>query len=132
MGIYKELEKIKVYKMNDYEWWASKWDKQETNEWYKKEHGLSEQDNPIEEVVESDLDKEGMWWETEDKEDIKKLGDSDEIIGFEIVNGQHKRKVTPGDLIRKGNEVYKYITFREAIAKDIYFKDPYCIASIDW
>lgn len=128
----EQLNEIKVFRMNDYEWWASKWDKEATNEWYKKEYGLEEEENPLEEVKECDLDQEGVWWLTEDKEDIEKLGDSDEIIGIEIIKGMHKRKVQFGDLQRRHGEVYKYVSFKEAIKKDLDFEEPYCIAGIDW
>ena len=126
------MENIRVFKMNDYEWWASKWDMKRTNEWYKKEHGLSEEDNPLEDIRECNLDTEGMWWETEDKEDIERLGDHDEIISIEKINGMTKTKATFGNLQRKYGEVYKFISLREAVEKDMNFKVPYCIGSTEW
>lgn len=56
------MKDIKVYKMNDYEYWVSKWDVKATNEWYLKEHELEEQENPLEDIRECDLDTERMWW----------------------------------------------------------------------
>lgn len=50
------MNDIKVYKMNDHEWWASPWDIETTNEYYKKEHGLTEEENPIEEIEECSID----------------------------------------------------------------------------
>lgn len=35
---------MKVYEMNDYEWVASNLSAEETNEWYKNEFGLSDDD----------------------------------------------------------------------------------------
>ena len=41
---------IRVYKMNDYDWYASKWSIEDTNEWYKKEFALDDDENPIDEI----------------------------------------------------------------------------------
>jgi hypothetical protein len=119
---------IKVYKMNEYESWASKLSAEETNEWYNK----NIDENDIEDVKLCDIDKEGMWYLTEDPKDVERLGDSDEIIGFEVVNGMRKRKVQFGDLMRRCREVYKYISFREAIQKEPNYTEPYCIATTEW
>lgn len=123
------MSNIKVFKMNDYEWWASKWNKEETNEFYKKEIG---EENSLEEIRECDLDKEGMWWNTGDKEDIEKLGDNDEIISVEVVDGITKRKTKFGDLQRQYSEIYKFIPLREALVKHGDFTEPFCIAGTEW
>lgn len=126
------MENVKVFRMNDYEWWATKLDKEETNEFYLKETGLDEEDNPLEEIEECNLDKEGMWWETEDPADIEELGDADEIIGIEKVGNQTRSKVQLGNLMRRGNEVYKFISLREALKKHGDFEEPFCLASTEW
>lgn len=115
------MDEIKVYRMNDYEWYASKWDIEKTNEWYCEQF----EDNDIDDIEVSDLDNDGMWWNTVDKQDIDRLGDADEIIS-EI------GKPKAGDLMRKGSEVYKWITFREAIQFDLDFTEPYCIACTEF
>lgn len=127
-----ELEKIKVYKMNDYEWWASKWSIEKTNEYYKKEYGLTEEENPTEEIEECDLDKEGMWWEIDaTEEEIKALGDKEELIMIDMTS--KRKRIAPGSLKRCGSDVYRYITLGEAITKEnIYFVEPYCIATTEW
>jgi len=117
-------DNIKVYQMNDCEWWASKWDIHKTNEYYLKDVGMDAGDNPEEEVEECDIDKKGMWWETHDKKDREELGDYDEISS---ANGHEF-----GSLMRQGNEIYKLISFREAIAKNGDFENPYCIASTEF
>lgn len=124
---------IKVYKMNDYEWWASKNGVDELICWYREniDDSLTFEEM-LEEVEECDLDKDGMWYITTDKADIEELGDCDDLIGFEIINGMHKRKVQFGNLMRKGEEVYKFIPYREAIKFDLDFKEPYNIASTEW
>lgn len=123
---------VKVFRMDDYEWWATKWDLERTHEYYIKEYGLDSEDCLIEDVRECDIDKEGMWWETEDEEDLKMIGDSDEIIGFEVVNGQTKAKVEFGNLMRRSGEVYKFISLREALKEHGDFTEPFCIASTEW
>lgn len=119
---------LKVFKMNEYEWWVTKGYAEDLNDLYN-EHIA---DNDIEDVSLCDLDKEGMWYLTNDSKDITRLGDSDEIIGFEVVNGQHRRKVKFGDLMRKDDEVYKYISFRDALAKEPTYTEPYCISTTEW
>lgn len=57
------MSDIKVYKMNDYEWWASKLSIEDTEAFYEKEIG---EVNDLEDIEECDIDKEGMWWELED------------------------------------------------------------------
>lgn len=126
------MSNIKVYKMNDYEWWASKLGKKETNEFYKKELRLTEEDNPSEDIKECNIDKEGMWWETVEEKDLERLGDADEIIGFENFNGMTRRKVQFGNLMRIGGEVYKFIPFREAIKNCGAYEEPHMIASTEW
>jgi hypothetical protein len=128
LEVMSKLYEIKVFKMNEYEWYATKWSSEKTNDWYNK----NIEDNDIEDVELSDLDSEGMWYETNDKEDIAKLGDSDELISYEVINDKKVPKAQFGDLKRYSGDVYKYISFRDAVAFDIYFKEPYCIACTDW
>lgn len=127
------MENIKVYKMNDYEWWVSKNGVEELICWYRENIDDSfTYEEMLGEVKECNLDKEGMWWETKDIKDIEKLGDYEELISVEKVNGITRRNVSFGDLIRKGDEVYKFIPYREAIKNDLDFKEPYMIATIEW
>lgn len=128
------MNDIKVYKMNDYEWWASKLNKRETLDFYLKETGLDEDENPLEDIIECDIDTEGMWWETKDIEDIEKLGDADEIISYETIDGKKVRKTKFGDLTRMfgSGEIHKFISFREAIEKMGEYTEPYEIASTEW
>jgi hypothetical protein len=128
------MENIKVFKMGDYEWWATKFNKEETLEWYIEESGLLEDEVSMDEMKECDLDKEGMWWETNDPEDIKKLGDADEIVGIEKINGRTRKRVRFGNLMRRGAEVYKFIPFREALEKYGDFEESscFCLATTEW
>ena len=127
------MNNIRVYQMNDCEWWASKLDKRATLNFYLKETCLTEEENPIEEVRECDIDKEGMWWETDDPEDIERLGDADEIIEFVKINGQTRSKVLQlGNLQRIYGKVFKLISFREALEKHGDFTEPFCLASTEW
>lgn len=129
-----EIAEIKVYKMGDHEWWATKWSKEKTREYYVKECGLDEEDVPIEDIKECDLDTEGMWWETNALEDIKKLGDADEIVGIEEINGRTRKRVRFGNLMRRDEQIYKYISFREALEKYGDFEESscFCLATTEW
>jgi hypothetical protein len=111
---------ISVFKMNDYEWWASNLSLEETKKYYEKVFG---EDIEIEDIKECDIDKEGMWWVTEDEQDIQRIGENDECMHI-------KREF--GDLRRIYGEVYKYIPFRLALMKNGEIKEPFCIASTEW
>lgn len=126
------MNSIKVYKMNDYEWWASRLDPRETLDVYLKEYGLDEEDNPLEDIIECDIDKEGMWWETESEIDLKTLGDLDEIVNYEEINGRARRRPKFGNLMRRCGSVFAYIPFREAIERNGIYEDPFMIASTEW
>lgn len=129
-----KVNDVKVFKMDDYEWWASKWDKGNTHDYYLKEYGLDKEDAPIEDIQECNLDTEGMWWTTEDPADIERLGDADEIINYETINGRKVRKTKFGNLTRMfGNgEVHKFISLREALRRHGDFEEPFCLASTEW
>lgn len=114
------MSQISVFKMNDYEWWASRLSIEETEKYYEKEIG---EENEIEDIKECDIDKEGMWWDTEDEKDIKKLGENDECV---------HRPTEFGDLRKRDGEVYKYLPFRLALMKSGEIKEPFCIASTEW
>lgn len=131
LKMYENTKGITVYKINEYEWWASKWGIKETNEYYKKEYNLNEDENPTEKIITCNLDKNGLWVETTDEKDLGKLGKLDELISCKrYPNGKVKRNVKVGDLMRSGGKVKKYITFREALLLSIDFNEPYCLCSI--
>lgn len=46
---------LHVYKMNDCEWWLSHLSIEETRELFLKEYGLDEDDSPIDEIYEEDI-----------------------------------------------------------------------------
>ena len=117
----ENIDQVKVYKMNDYSWFVSKWGIKETNDFYSREYD----DNDIGDIEECDLDTEGMWLETTDENDIKRLGDADELFA-------NVGEDTIGDLWRRGNEVYKIVPFREVIAGIKDFTEPYEIATTEW
>lgn len=125
-------QNLSVYKMNDYEWYITPWNLKDTLDWYNKEfeEELTESD-----IEECDIDKEGTWWETNDKKDIEELGDSDELIHIEKTEKGTKRSVQFGDLLRHSGMICKYTSFRDVI-KDNYsneeLKEPDVIASTDW
>ncbi|MBS6501862.1 MAG: hypothetical protein KH415_09555 [Clostridium sp.] len=97
---------IKVFIMNEYDWVASKLDRKETNEWYKEEYGLDEEENPIEDVRECSLINEGAWCITDDERDFEKLGE-----GLEVKKDVNMTSI--GDLKREGDDVLKFTSFEE-------------------
>lgn len=123
------MNEVTVYKMNDYEWWASKLSVEETEKFYEEEIG---EENDIEDIKECDIDSEGMWWETENQADIERLGDAEEIISYATIYGQETPKVSFGNLMRREGEVHKYIPLRIALMKYGEVKDPFCLATTEW
>lgn len=125
------MNNLKVYKLNDYEWYVTPWSIEKTLEWYNKEF---DDDLTKDMVGECDIYNEGMWLETSDKEDIERLGDSDERISIIKTPKGIKRAVRFGDLMRRDDIVYKYCSFKVAI-EDMYDKElvePEVIASTDF
>lgn len=115
--------KIRVYRVNEYDWVASNLDMEETNEWYKKEYGLDEEENPLEDVRECSLINEGAWCITYDEKDITRLGENDEA----------KKDISMtsiGDLKREYLEVLKYTSFEEML-RNADFEEPTVIASTE-
>lgn len=125
-------ENLTVYKMNDYEWYITPWNLEDTLKWYNKEF---EDDLTKEDIEECNLDTEGMWWETKDRNDIERLGNADEIIGIEKTPKGTKRKVHFGNLMRHEGMICKYTSFREVIKNNYLnepLKEPEVIASTEW
>ena len=122
---------MKVYKMNDYEWYITPLSLEETIKWYNKEF---DDDTTEKDIEEADLDTEGMWWETTDKKDIVKLGDSEELIGATKTKHGYIKHACFGDLMRKEGLIYKYSSFRDVIKNNYSenLKEPEIIASTDW
>ncbi|HGD0580653.1 TPA: hypothetical protein ACH354_002316 [Clostridium perfringens] len=105
---------IRVFRMNDYEWYATKLEYcEDINKWYIT-HIVDE--NCLDDVEISDLDINGVWCETNDSKDIKRLGEADELCTGEIViNGEKHPQFKIGDLHRKNGICYKLISFRDEI-----------------
>lgn len=121
-----------VYKLNDYEWYITSWSLKDTLDWYNKEF---EDELTGDDIEECNLDLEGMWWETKDKNDIELLGDSDELIHIEKIDNETMKKVQFGDLMRHDGLICKYTSFREVIKNnylDEPLNEPEVIASIEW
>ncbi|XZN14526.1 hypothetical protein ACSW9O_15780 (plasmid) [Clostridium perfringens] len=105
---------IRVFKMNEYEWYAAKLEYcEDINEWYIS-HIVD--DNNLDNVELVNLDTNGVWWETKDINDIHKLGDKEELCTGEIlIDGVKYAQFRIGDLYKKDDIYYKLISFREAI-----------------
>lgn len=130
------MNSVKVYKMNDYEWWASKLCPRETRDIYLEEYDLDKDDNPLEDIRECNIDEEGMWWRTTDENDLKAIGDLHEIVNYENVMGNAERKPKFGNLSRIDGEIFIYIPFRNAIQRHRAdagsYEGPYMIASTEY
>lgn len=125
------MKDFKIYKMNDCEWYITPLSIEETIKWYNKEFDEDITEKDIEEV---DLNTEGMWWETKNKDDIDKLGDSEESISYKETKYGYIKNACFGDLMRKEGLIYKYSSFRDVIKNNYSegIKEPEMIASTDW
>lgn len=111
---------MRVYFDGDSEWYASPWDIEKTKKWAVEEYGYGEDL----EFEECDLDNDCMWLTTKEEKYIKALGDYDEKCNGGI-----------GDLRKSRNEegaVDRLTSFRDALKKDGYSKQPYEIASTNY
>lgn len=122
--VYKRLKNsvngLTVYFDGDGTWYASPWELEKTRQWIIKEYQL---DDDLE-LEECDIEKDGMWCETNDKKDIDELGDYDESC-----------KGGLGDL-RRGLEdnrtVEKVTSFKEVLTMQGVSKEPYIIATTNY
>ena len=112
---------IKIYRINDYEWWATRTNIEDIIlEWEKitgEEYDI-EQEYPYPELC--DLKKEGCWDE----------------IGFvfgdtviPLTQNPDSRKATVGDRSVIYGQYSRFISFKELIYRDYKdFTEPFCIA----
>lgn len=105
------MENIRVYRMNESEWWASPWGKKETHDFYIKTHSLKESDSPIELVTESNIDNNYTW------DEIYRVPINTTIKQYEKYGKMNKPKA--GDIALIEGHLYKYISFRTAIEQII-------------
>ena len=123
--------RLNVFRMNDIEWWCTHMDLKEFYTWYLKEHGLDPEDNPLDEVSECDLDKQGMWWIYEDSINQKRLAKAYEKQGD--IEKHHKGYKTCIGQVRDcyNGKYAEMIPFRKAI--DLYglYTGPFCIAATE-
>lgn len=129
-----KMNNIAVYKLNEYEWYVTPWNLEKTKEWYKKEF-----DDEVDEceLEKCDIDEMGMWYPTDSKEDIDKLGDLDSITSTVIKDGKRTPETKFGDLMKSNDSptgFLKFVSFRTVIEKDYKgeLKEPECIASSEW
>ena len=120
----------KVYRMNDYEWWASNLTPEETLEHYMLETGIEPEDTyPVEEITECNLDKDGMFIPLEDSEKIAELEKSG--LSEQIVKVGHGYGF--GTIKKFNCEWFIKVPFRKALEYNKFSVDdkPFCIASTE-
>jgi hypothetical protein len=114
------MENIKIFKMDDYSWYAAH-NLMEFLNWYNKHiDSIETQDDLSElEIIEPE---DGTMWSNENitQEDVETLGDADEICRGGI-----------GDLKRHDGDIFKMQTFADVLG-DEDIKEPYEIASTEW
>ncbi|PYG84889.1 hypothetical protein LY28_03510 [Ruminiclostridium sufflavum DSM 19573] len=121
---------MKVYKMSDYEWWASNLSPEETLELYLREMGADPEDTyTIEDIKECDLDKEGMYIPYENTDEIselERLGISEQIV-------KDGRKEGFGTTKKINCEWFIKVPFIKALEFHNYSANdkPFCIAAME-
>lgn len=96
--------------MNENDWVASNLSTEETNEWYKKEVSINDDEQSVKDIIECDLVNEGLVVPIEEL--------SEEEIGL------HKR------FKKYGNKVYAWYSFKECLGKESTI--PYIICSTEY
>ena len=131
------MDDVKVFKMNDCEWFATNLNLDDLYKWYLKEYGLEPEDNPFDEIIECDLDNEGMWWYLECDTDEHQMALFREFIqnaSIEERKNQCYKKGQIGEIkwFNCCGAWGKKISFRDAIKLNGYFTEPYCIACSEY
>lgn len=105
---------LKVYKMDDYEWWITDKSLEETIETFCNEYGIDREELEPEEC---NIDTDGMWVEATEEEiaNNPKYNDGNPKIGE----------------IEKLDGLCVFVSFREAI-KRLGYQGVGCIASTEW
>lgn len=89
----------KVYRINEYEWYATNGTLGELIGWYDKNVDSIEDVDTLQGIEESNIETEGMWSERNvTPEDIERLGDADEYCSRHPVFGDLKRH--EGDVVK--------------------------------
>jgi hypothetical protein len=120
----------KVFRFGDYDWVATNMELEETQEWYKKEFGLSDDEMEMD-FIECDLDKQGMYIEFEDEGKIKRL-EAENIEEESVLDENGMRTI--GSLMKRGGEWYELVPFRKAFEVFEFTPDsePTVIATTEW
>jgi len=114
---------MKVYKFGDYDWVATGKGLSDTIDWYRNVYGEDTIDS--DNITECDIDKIGMWWETDSSEDVRKFNNQN--------NSVDKKLQEFGDVKIVNGSMCKYISLREAIKLcNVFTDEPFVIASTEW
>lgn len=117
-----------VYKMDEYSWYASNLDFEDTVKWYQNNIDSLDEDQ-IEEIEVCDIENDGMWYITTDDADLLRIGDNEKMFE-EVKNETHHNKF--GDLVRSGHGVYKFMSFADVIKIVGEITQPFEIANTEW
>lgn len=117
---------LNVYKMNDYDWVAAD-TLMKAVEWYHENVEPIMETEDLYKIRKCDIEAEGTWIETNNKEDIERLRGLGGIVATRYGS-------CIGDLQRRYGVVFKYVSFKEALGKyaDEEYKEPFVIASTEW
>lgn len=109
---------IKVFEICEYDMVAAESEK-EAKKWYERNFDRLDEGD----IIELDIDKKGMWYPTEEQEDLVRIEKEGEC------------KHTPtqfGDLMWYESSLNKFIPYRKALELNGEYKEPYIIASSEW
>ena len=121
---------LHIYKMDDCEWWLSHLSIEETRELFIKEYGLNENECPIDEIYEEDIDIYYRYKKIDDKNVIKELMST--TINFDKNFNTNKFKLN--------NKVYRCINgnwyeaqfINRILEIDGEYTEPYLVACIEY
>lgn len=131
--IYKVIDKysdFKVFCINEDEWIATNMDLEESIKIYCEETGENIEDyigsKAFYSISEENIDEKGMYYYPVNKEDKKRIGSLYAIH-------QDTNKTSFGDLMWHDGEIFKYISYREAIRRNKpEGKECFIIASVNY
>lgn len=119
---------LKVYKIEDCEWWVSDLSLEETVQVYCKEYGFRFDEFDMDDgIKECDIENEGMYWSF----DISEV----ELLIKALLQQDTKRTIFVDENkidLAIGDGASIWIPFKRAIELDRAYKGPYCIASTEY
>lgn len=124
----KPQKELFVYRMDDYEWWVSDVNEEETANAYCDEYGVQlGSDIEVDDITVCSLVKDGMYWNFNDEEI--------DALASKLLGNERLKTIVIGDLsveVAMCDGPSVWIPFEKAIKLDGPYEKPHMIACTEW